>query len=291
MTSAVRIQTGDIEPVEIFVLDVFGQPLAGLSNLRLHIRRRSDDFFFDWNDNTFKTPTALVQQQVTLSEIDPTFDPGRYKLAAGTHSNGFDTSAIVNANPDDVYFLTVNQVGAPQNAGNVPQIGEIKVGDYVDFLDQVVSDCAAPADVTAALEAIGLDHLVQTSPGAVPPTTGTYIAQLLDGISPNAGFVVLQSFSYNRTADRFDGVVWVERAGLVFDTVADMGACTVRLFDRDGTLVHTMVDASPDAQGVYKVEQANPSLSSENLYYAVAVIAIAGIPGGLVSGAKGMFTV
>lgn len=285
-----RIQTGDTEPIEIFVLDAYGQPLSGLSNLRLSVRRVSDDYFFDWADNTFKS-SGISQQQVTLSEIDPINASGMYKLNVGGHVAGFNTSLIQNHIDGDTYVFMAVQDGSPDNASNMPQFGSVSVGGFIDFVDQAVSQNADPSEVTGALQALRLDQLVSSSAGGNAPAAGSFMQQMLDGLDPNASFVVLQSFSYSTTQDLFEGLVWVEKAGLVFAVVADMGSCEVNLYDSDGNLVHTVTDANPDTKGFYKVQIPNPNLSKETLYYAVSKVSISNVSGGFVSGGKGMFTI
>jgi len=66
-----------------------------------------------------------------LDEISATFSPGEYHLSTVTHIDGFDTSTFAGALPEEVYFFTAVQDGG-STAANVPQIGEIKVGGYVD---------------------------------------------------------------------------------------------------------------------------------------------------------------
>lgn len=289
--SNVRIQTNATEPIEVLAVDANRSHLTGLTNLKLKIRRRSDDFFFDWADNTFKLGGAVTTILQVLTEVDATNDPGKYKLNKTGHVNGFNTSAIINAVDDDIYFLTVVQDGSPQNAVNTPQVGQLSVGDFIDFMDEYISDQASPAEVATALTDIGLDHLITTSPGATPPAAGTYLAQLFTAIADKTTHVLLQTFSYNQTADRFDVQVWIEKGNMLFNTgTPDMGTCTINLYDKDGVLQFTISDTLPDAQGIYTASELTPGLVADTLYYAVASVAVASAPGGTVSGAKGMFT-
>jgi hypothetical protein len=124
-----RIQTGGKEPIEVLVRDVLGAPLTGLADIKMNLRRLSDNFYLDWADNTFKSsPTQILQ---ALVEIDDTNSPGEYKLNKVGHVNGFDTSSIVSPNADDIYEFTVDQDGGTDAKG-LPLIGEIKVGGFVD---------------------------------------------------------------------------------------------------------------------------------------------------------------
>ncbi len=126
-----RIQTGSKEPVEVLVLDVHGDPLIGRSDILLKVRRQSDNAMFDWSDNSFKAPSSITQLEQALSEIDAIRCPGEYKLNTVDHVNGFDTLSVQNPVSDDIYEFTVDQ---PPGGGadNLPLIGEVKVGSYVD---------------------------------------------------------------------------------------------------------------------------------------------------------------
>lgn len=138
----VRIQTGSVEPIEALLVDDTGAPATGLTDVQVRIRRQSDSFFFDWSDDTFHTGQLVTTLSQTLIEIDATRDPGRYHLASGNHALGWDTTAIVNPVANDAYFVTVDQATGTE-AQNVPQIGEIKVGQWPDRLDMNISGVAA----------------------------------------------------------------------------------------------------------------------------------------------------
>lgn len=283
-----RIQTDQTEPITALIVDTNNAPLTGLSDIKIRIRRRSDGLYFDWSDNTFKTPTAVSQMLETLDAVNDTYSPGEYHLDTTDHVDGFDTSKIANAADDDVYIVTAIQDGGT-NAANVPQIGEIKEGDFVDNLDQPISDNATPAEVTQALRDFGLDHLVTVNPGVVPPASGTYIRQILDKLDAietgGSQYWVQQSYSFDPTLDTLTGQVWVESNNLVTSGVTSV---SVTWYDEDGTGAFTMVDAAPDAQGVFKVSQSAPGLVKHRSYYAIATVSVTGF--GSVSGAKGAFT-
>jgi len=121
----IRIQTGQTERVEVLALDKDAIPLTSLVDLLLSIRR-GDGYYYDFDDDTFKN-SGWTTRQIALSEIDSTNSPGEYYY-------DFDTSAITNPTADDTY-----QIRAEQDPGttvkNMPQTGEIKVGQYVDNID------------------------------------------------------------------------------------------------------------------------------------------------------------
>lgn len=125
-----RIQTGEVEPIVVLVEDATGDRLTGKTDIKIKVRRLSDDRFFDWDDDTFKPPGSVTQLLETLDEVDSTYSPGVYQLDTASHVNGFDTSAITNAVTDDTYYVTAVQDGGTDAI--LPPPGEIKVGQYVD---------------------------------------------------------------------------------------------------------------------------------------------------------------
>jgi len=129
LATCTRIQTGETEPIVVLILDASGDPLTGLTDIKIRVRRASDGFYLDWSDNTFKaTPVQLLQQ---LEEISATYSPGEYHLDTLTHVGGFDTSTVVQTVDEEVYFFTSVQDGGT-DASNPIQVGEIKVGGFVD---------------------------------------------------------------------------------------------------------------------------------------------------------------
>ena len=128
-----RIQTGDTEPVTVVAEDATGERLTGKTDIKIKVQRLSDDYFFDWDDNTFKDPNLVAQLLETLDEVSSAHNPGIYKLDTADHVNGFDTSKIKNPKPDDTYLITAIQDGGTDIA-TLPSDGEVKVGQYVDDL-------------------------------------------------------------------------------------------------------------------------------------------------------------
>jgi hypothetical protein len=119
-----EIETGSTEPIVAFVLDQLGAPLTGQADLKAKVWRTSDGEYLDWADMTFRPAGAVVSMLRTLAEVSSTASPGEYRL-------DFDTSAIVNPTADDTYEVTVAQDG-PLLASNLPQVGEVRVGQWVD---------------------------------------------------------------------------------------------------------------------------------------------------------------
>lgn len=125
--SIVRITTGETEVITAVML-LLAVLQTGLTNVLLKIHRTSDDYIYDFNDNTFKN-SGWTSATAVMAEINATDLPGQYKYS-------FDTSAISNATVDDSYILTVTCA----SADNVPQTGEIKTGDFVDDIAPILAD-------------------------------------------------------------------------------------------------------------------------------------------------------
>lgn len=287
---SVRVQTGGKEPIEVLALDSFRQPITGLSNLKIRVRRLSDDYLLDWDDQTFKTPGSVVQVLLPLVEVHATGSPGYYHLNTPPHTRGLDTAQIVNPTDDDTYIVTALQDGAPQNAANMPMNGEVKVGQYVDYLDWSVAALADPDEVEdkvrEVLVEMGLDHLIKTNPGAVLPAAGTYIRQLLDQANKLSAYLVQYSYSYNPQSDVLKAIVWVESGSEVL--AAGLDACTLKWFRSDGTQVFAVTEPAPNSEGFYTLTKSVPGLVANNVYYARAEVDITGV--GIVSSGKGGFT-
>lgn len=151
------IKPGDTEPIEILIFDRFlNEPLLGKTSLFVKIRRIEDDLFFDWDDQTFKSPASVVTLTVPLSEVSGLYSPGLYQLnQPPDHIRGFNTSAITNAGNFDVYDVTILQIGEDDAAG-LPTGYELQVREQVTL----------PAEVADAVwNAMQLDHKVLGSFG------------------------------------------------------------------------------------------------------------------------------
>lgn len=150
------IKPGDKEPIEILIFDRLNVPLTGKTNLFVKIRRIDDDLFFDWDDQTFKSPGSVGTLLAQLSEVSATYSPGLYQLnRTPNHIRGFNTAVITNASNFDIYDITIVQVGATDAAG-LPAGYELQVREQVTL----------PAEVADAVwDAMQNDHKVLASFG------------------------------------------------------------------------------------------------------------------------------
>jgi len=130
--SNVRVKTGAVEPITIYIVGVNGQPLTGLTDIVIRVRRFSDSLFLDFADDTFKAVPGTINS-ATLSEVDATNAPGLYELGGG-----LDLSVFTNTTPDDAYaIIPVQTTGT--NA-RLPAPGEIKEGQLADDIDDILTD-------------------------------------------------------------------------------------------------------------------------------------------------------
>lgn len=284
----VRIRQGETEPVALPpVMDNSKNLLTDLTNLKLRVRRLSDDYYLDWSDGTFKaSPNQLL---ITLKEIDKTNSPGEYQLDTAPHVDGFNTAAIANPLSEDTYFLTVIQDGSPQNAGNVPFHGEIATGGWIDYIDEPISSQASVDEIRTLLRDFGLDHLVSVNPGIVPAASGTYIRQIIDKLNTLEAtniYTVQQNWAYSPATDVLTGQIWVETNNLIVDTSTNV---SVTWYNVDGAALFTVTDTSPDTQGFFKVVKDSPGLETNAAYYAIATVTVTGV--GDLKGGKGTFTI
>jgi len=137
--TTVRIQTGSVEEIEVYVTDRAGIPLVGATDCYVRIRRISDGLFLDWDDMTFKG-IGWTTLDKGLSELDPTYAPGLYGV-----TGGLNTSAVTNANANDSY--TVFPLQTPGTDAHLPGPGIIQVGKWLDYVDAVISTRATQAQI------------------------------------------------------------------------------------------------------------------------------------------------
>lgn len=263
--TAVRIQTGATEPIEALIVNAAGVPLTSLADIEVKIRRLSDGFYFDWSDNTFKVLGSVVTLTTPLAEVSAAGSPGEYQLSSPPHTAGFTTSAIVNPSPNDTYRVTVIQTVAT-TAANVPQIGEIKEGQFVDNIDALISSRSSHS-------AVDVDAVLTAAHG-----TGAWTSAL--------DIAFKQTYAYDPTGDVLIGNVWAERFSGASIAVT---AVTSRWYDEDGTLQFTFTTAGPDAQGVFKVSRSAPGLVRGKSFYVESDYTITGV--GTITARKGNFTV
>ncbi|MEE9395199.1 MAG: hypothetical protein V3W41_22130 [Planctomycetota bacterium] len=121
-----RIVQGDTEPIIAMVVDGVGGPVSG-ATITTRVQRLSDNFFFDWADDTFKVFGSVGSPDQALTEF--TNQAAIYRLDTATHDEGLDTGAITNVTADDIYIATFD-VTAPVGAVGPGPI-EIKVDQWV----------------------------------------------------------------------------------------------------------------------------------------------------------------
>lgn len=136
--SDTRIQSGATEPIQLFAVGANGNPLSGLTDLYVRVRR-GDGLLLDWSDYTFKA-AGWTTLNCLLAEADGVNAPGLYEV-----TGGLNTSSITNAVANDYY--TVVPLQTPGNTARLPAPGQIAVGKWADRLDANVSTRATQAQI------------------------------------------------------------------------------------------------------------------------------------------------
>ncbi len=135
----VRIQTGGVLPIAILAVTKSGAPLTGATDLFIRVFRRSDNFFIDWADNTFKASGHTTINQI-LAEVDATNAAGVYEFAGD-----WDTSTIVSPVADDSYVIYPLQT--PGTNAVLPGPADVLTGEFVDDIDAAITSRSTQADI------------------------------------------------------------------------------------------------------------------------------------------------
>lgn len=109
------IALGETESIKVYVVDAYGDPLLGKTDLFVKLQRSSDRWFLDWSDMTFKS-SGHVSLTTNLDEVGD----GIYEL-----SGGFDSGAVVNLDPTE--DLNVIPLQDPGDDAILPAPVEIKI--------------------------------------------------------------------------------------------------------------------------------------------------------------------
>ena len=155
----IRIQSGAAERVYFLLLDASGTAVTGLAGAQLNmlmLLRKSDSSYWSglvWGESS--TNLAVIEQSVEYS-------PGLYY---------YTTPAL----DEDEYIVTADTT----YADNVPQVGQIKVGGYVDNIDYPISDLGTQiSGVATAVWAVGTRTL--TSFGTLVSDIATAVWESLE---------------------------------------------------------------------------------------------------------------
>ena len=125
-----RIQTNEPERILVTALNSSNAFLTGLTNVLLEVQRKSDGYYFDFDDETFKV-SGWVTRQKQMTELDSVNSPGTYYY-------DFDGNDFV----EGVYFVRATSA----TAANSPWENELHVGGFVDYLDGSIADVQDEVD-------------------------------------------------------------------------------------------------------------------------------------------------
>lgn len=119
--SSVRILAGETERIQTPSLkDGSLNAVTGSTTVVVAIQRVSDGFWYDFNDDVFKS-VGWTTRQTQMTEVSATLAPGEYRY-------DFDTSIISTPTADDTYLIHIDETGGI--AINVPMSGEVKVDQW-----------------------------------------------------------------------------------------------------------------------------------------------------------------
>src|SRR3990167_5696559 len=144
-----------LEPIGFVALNGAGAGITGVADIVLTVRRQSDGFLYDWDDDTFKT-AGWVTPTKALAEVDATNLPGFYRLTATGHVGGWNTATPTNNAANDTLFFYVS---GGTLVVNTPAMGECKVSlvkvNVASMSADSVTASAIAADAIAAGELAG----------------------------------------------------------------------------------------------------------------------------------------
>lgn len=167
MSEAV-VATGVTEVLEVLATDVYGAALTGLTDVAVYVRRSSDGYLLDWNDNTFKAAAWTTRQRV-LTETDAVNQAGWYRYS-------WDMSTIVSPASNDVYTVTFAQTTLT-NAANLPASGVIRTGRFVDTIASNLTTATSTLATSAAL-ATAQGNITTILGYGAPPSAATISTQV-----------------------------------------------------------------------------------------------------------------
>lgn len=225
------------------------------------------------------TATGLTAQQVRdAMKLAPT---GGAPAAGSvdTHLDDIetDTAAIDGRLPSDPADESLQQASHTQTQADIAALENLSQAQAEAACDAalITYDGPTKAELDTAEANLAADHA----------TTQAAIAALNDLAAVDI-LTVKQTYAYDRTGDALEGLVWLEAGD---GSIVTPTSVSVDVRDVDGTLLFTMTDAGPDAQGFFKVTQAAPGFTTGFVFKAVATMQIP-VVGPLTSG-YGMFTI
>ena len=205
----VRILNGATERIRVTALDAAGTTITGLGDVLVEIRRKSDGFYYDFNDTTFKASGWTTRQQA-MTELDVT-------NSAGVYYYDFNTTGL----SDDEYFIRASSA----TAVNDPMEGELKVGGYVDDI----------GDIKTQTDLLPADPASETNVDQVPGETSDLVTvqhgsgSYVDTVAPTSASVadaVLEELIADHSGVSGSLAEFINLIKTVTDVIPDAGAMT-----------------------------------------------------------------
>jgi hypothetical protein len=241
---SVQIATGAVEVIRTSpIVDVNGNPLTGLTNIKLAVVRDSDSKPLDFSNNTFTAGPAMLY--AVMSELDAARFPGVY-------SYSLNTGGFVNPNPNDKYKVYISQQGAT-NAANALQTGELRVMvvDAVNSTNAAVPTLATSAGLTSAVAPLATSAALSSVQADTTAIKGANFTPGQDDLHSLHGTVLALPAGVWATAEGGSAGTALYNLTLVRkfitnEMIENTSASTLTLLDDNGTPLKTwgLVDST-----------------------------------------------
>jgi len=123
--------------IKFGLYDADGNAITGSTVLKCKIKRDADDWFYDFNDSTFKASGHTTIAAI-MAEPDSTNAPGEY-----------EKSATATAWNDGIYTVYVNYTGTPKQNGS-EELVIVDGTDMAGFLTRLYQSGLYKMNVTDA---------------------------------------------------------------------------------------------------------------------------------------------
>ena len=209
---------------------------------------------------------------------------------------------------EDIVAMALDAANAPLTGlTNIKaRIWRVSDGQALDWADMTFKAFASVGTMLSALSEVSATYFpglykktLNTSSITNPTVNDIYQVEVIqDAVTltaantpqigeirvGQAGYTVFQSFSYNPTTNAVAGIVWAEHDDQV---VAAPTSVSVKLYSAAGSLLLTMTDAAPDAQGIFSVS-GTYAFATNTSYYTISSVTLPTV--GVITSGKGIFT-
>jgi len=264
---------------------------------------------------TAATGGQLQEVKTAAEAVDTRLpaDPADESLQQASHAQTqADIAALEDLSPAQVAavfnsqgYTTIRAAGLDDTKAAAEAVDARLPADPADESNQLAAHAQTQADI-AALENLSSAQAEAACDAALTSYDGPTKAELdtvesnlaaghattqaaiagLEDLAATDIFVVKQTYAYDSGGDVLVGLIWVEDGSGAIVTPTSV---SVDLKDADDTLLFNLTDASPDASGFFKVEQAAPGFATGQAIKAVADVVVPVV--GTLSSGYGMFSI